>query len=75
MHLECYDSDIISSDDLLGTLELNLSNIIRGSELAKSCKLTMLKNKNIQRFDLFSIRNHRGWWPFNTKDKKPKLAV
>ena len=74
---------MISSDDLLGNLDLNLTKLIRGACSSADCKITMItepkKNKSfINMYKLKkndrSYKSHRGWWPF-ISNKRPKLAV
>jgi len=74
--LECWDADIISSDDFLGKIELDLSKMIKGARTSKSCRIAMLQNKKRSKANLFNLRNHRGWWPFvSVESNNYKLAV
>lgn len=66
--LECYDADVLSADDFLGSVELNLAKMIRGADSARNCRLSMLKNKNRPTVNLFKEKNHRGWWPLGVLD-------
>ena len=43
--LQCYDEDHLSSDDLLGHIDLNLSRLIKGAKSPENCSLNMLKQK------------------------------
>ena len=78
MHLECYDRDIVSSDDLLGSLELNLLKMTEAVPSSVKCKM----NKKSRQINLFKVkasekngRSHRGWWAFNAHKDKNRLGV
>ncbi len=43
--LQCYDEDHLSSDDLLGQIELNLSKLLKGAKSPDYCTLNMFKKK------------------------------
>lgn len=75
--LQCWDADVVSADDFLGSCQLNLSKMLRGADTAKGCRLSMLKNKNWPTVDLFKVKNVRGWWPVAVYegDKPGRLAV
>jgi len=66
--LQCWDADIVSADDNLGNIQLNLSRLIRGAKSPSACKLSMLTNKNRAKVNLFKEKRHRGWWPFFSFD-------
>jgi otoferlin len=66
--LQCWDADIVSADDNLGNIQLNLSRLIRGAKSPSACKLSMLTNKNRAKINLFKEKRHRGWWPFFSFD-------
>jgi hypothetical protein len=62
--LEIYDADVLSSDDLLGIIKLDLSAMIPGASTARECKLSMLtRDKNKEPVNLFKKKNYRAWWP------------
>ncbi|XP_053322427.1 fer-1-like protein 6 [Spea bombifrons] len=63
--LQVWDFDRLSSDDFLGSMELNLNGFHRGAKVAKSCDLGMtapLKDEN--KISIFHQKRIRGWWPF-----------
>ncbi|KAM4704919.1 fer-1-like protein 6 [Rhinophrynus dorsalis] len=63
--LQVWDFDRLSSDDFLGSMELNLNGFHRGAKTAKSCDLgmaTVLKDEN--KISIFQQKRIRGWWPF-----------
>lgn len=66
--LQCWDADIVSADDNLGNIQLNLSRMIRGAKTAGDCKLSMLTNKKRPKINLFKVKRHKGWWPFFSID-------
>lgn len=75
--LQCWDADVVSADDFLGSIELNLARMIPGAETARTCRLSMLKNKNRPTVNLFKVKNLRGWWPMAVFEggKPSRLAV
>ncbi|XP_038157296.1 fer-1-like protein 6 isoform X2 [Cyprinodon tularosa] len=62
--LQVWDFETLSSDDFLGTLELNLHGFPRGAKTAKSCKADMLTEVT-DRISIFQHKRARGWWPFS----------
>uniref|UniRef100_A0A8C9F5E3 Fer-1 like family member 6 n=1 Tax=Pavo cristatus TaxID=9049 RepID=A0A8C9F5E3_PAVCR len=63
--LQVWDFERLSSDDFLGTLELNLNGFPRAAKTAKSCDVGMVvaaceENK----ISIFQQKRVRGWWPF-----------
>ncbi|CAN2391648.1 FerI [Pristimantis euphronides] len=63
--LQVWDFERLSSDDFLGSMELNLNGFHRGAKTAKSCDLSMatvLKDEN--KISIFQQKRIRGWWPF-----------
>ncbi|KAG8570140.1 hypothetical protein GDO81_011112 [Engystomops pustulosus] len=63
--LQVWDFERLSSDDFLGSIELNLNGFHRGAKSAKSCDLSMattLKDEN--KISIFQQKRIRGWWPF-----------
>lgn len=77
MTLQCWDADVVSADDFLGSIQLDLTRMIKGADTAKACRLSMLKNKNRPTVNLFKEKNVRGWWPMAVfeGDKPGRLAV
>lgn len=61
--LQVWDFETLSSDDFLGTLELDLHGFARGAKTAKSCKADMLTDWT-ERISIFQQKRARGWWPF-----------
>ena len=75
--VQCYDADQLSRDDHLGEIVLNLSQLLKGANSPDSCTLKMLKDNKWPKVNLFKIRNHRGWWPFQAlnSNQNYKLTV
>ncbi|KAI5627367.1 myoferlin, partial [Silurus asotus] len=67
--VQIWDNDKFSLDDYLGTVELNLHNLISPAKTPEKCSLHMLDNvtKTAQKYDqsksLFAQKSVRGWWP------------
>jgi Ca2+-dependent lipid-binding protein len=69
--LECWDKDEVSSDDLLGTINLDLSEFVMGAAKEKFSFSEMKKNKAY----LFEKKKCEGWWPFFDNGKKEKTIT
>ncbi|KAM6946073.1 fer-1-like protein 6 [Aplochiton taeniatus] len=61
--LQVWDFDRLSSDDFIGTVELDLNGFPRGAKSAKACKLDMLTSG--EKVSIFQQKRIRGWWPFS----------
>ncbi|GAA6086331.1 myoferlin isoform X1 [Tachysurus ichikawai] len=79
--IQIWDNDKFSLDDYLGTVELNMNNLIPPTKTPEKCSLHMLDNvnKTHQKFDhsksLFAQKSVRGWWPcYLEKDGKKELG-
>ncbi|KFR03803.1 Fer-1-like 6, partial [Nipponia nippon] len=63
--LQVWDFERLSSDDFLGTLELNLNGFPRAAKTAKSCDLgTVVAASDEKKISIFQQKRVRGWWPF-----------
>uniref|UniRef100_A0A672TY73 Fer-1 like family member 6 n=1 Tax=Strigops habroptila TaxID=2489341 RepID=A0A672TY73_STRHB len=63
--LQVWDFERLSSDDFLGTLELNLNGFPRAAKTAKSCDLGMVVAASEEnKISIFQQKRVRGWWPF-----------
>ncbi|XP_047905670.2 fer-1-like protein 6 isoform X3 [Anser cygnoides] len=63
--LQVWDFERLSSDDFLGTLELNLNGFHRAAKSAKSCDLGMaVAMSEENKISIFQQKRVRGWWPF-----------
>ncbi|KAM9462377.1 myoferlin isoform 1-T1 [Clarias gariepinus] len=79
--IQIWDNDKFSLDDYLGTVELNLNNLISPAKIPEKCSLQMLDNvpKTTHKFDksksLFAQKTVKGWWPcYIEKDGKKELG-
>ncbi|KAL7881937.1 hypothetical protein AOLI_G00087860 [Acnodon oligacanthus] len=61
--MQVWDFERLSSDDFLGTVELDLHGFPRGAKTAKDCKVEMLKDSN-ENISIFQQKRAKGWWPF-----------
>ncbi|KAJ8383948.1 hypothetical protein AAFF_G00213170 [Aldrovandia affinis] len=61
--LQVWDFERLSSDDFLGTVELDLHGFPRGAKSAKVCKMDMLGMYS-EKISIFQQKRSRGWWPF-----------
>ncbi|KAM6180290.1 fer-1-like protein 5 [Erethizon dorsatum] len=73
--IQIWDNDTFSSDDFLGVLELDLSDMPRPARHAKQCSLRMLDAEPKwpylfphERFSLFKKKTVTGWWPCQVQE-------
>ncbi|XP_031348415.1 otoferlin-like [Photinus pyralis] len=72
--LEVWDNDVVSSDDFLGNLSLELSKLPRGSKSAKHCTLESF-NPDSPCINLFKRRRTKGWWPFRALNEETNCEI
>ncbi|XP_067888777.1 fer-1-like protein 6 [Heterodontus francisci] len=62
--LQVWDFERLSSDDFLGSVELDLNGFPRGTKSAKQCGLDMIEeNSETKLISIFQLKRLRGWWP------------
>ncbi|XP_070604365.1 fer-1-like protein 6 isoform X2 [Erythrolamprus reginae] len=61
--LQVWDFERLSSDDFLGSLEMNLNGFPRAAKSAKRCDIITEKEEN--KISIFQQKRIRGWWPFS----------
>ncbi|XP_037095940.1 fer-1-like protein 6 isoform X1 [Syngnathus acus] len=64
LSLQVWDFETLSSDDFLGTVELDLHGFPRGAKTAKSCKMDIFTD-GTERISIFQQKRSRGWWPLS----------
>ncbi|KAK2849906.1 hypothetical protein Q7C36_008689 [Tachysurus vachellii] len=65
--LQVWDFERLSSDDFLGSIELDLNGFPRGAKTAKDCKMEMLNNAS-ENMSIFQQKRAKGWWPLVKTD-------
>ncbi|CAL8342348.1 unnamed protein product [Arctogadus glacialis] len=60
--LQVWDFERLSSDDFLGSVELDLHSFPRGGKSSKSCRQEALQEAG-DRISIFQQKRSRGWWP------------
>ncbi|XP_032758323.1 fer-1-like protein 4 [Rattus rattus] len=67
--LQVWDYDRVSANDFLGSLELQLPDMVRGARDPEHCTVRLALDGAGPRCNLFRCRRLRGWWPVvKTKD-------
>ncbi|XP_057703030.1 fer-1-like protein 4 isoform X2 [Corythoichthys intestinalis] len=61
--LQIWDYDRISANDFLGSIELRLSDMVRGAKSASTCTVQMAKDRAGPRASIFRSKKLKGWWP------------
>ncbi|XP_035263929.1 fer-1-like protein 6 isoform X2 [Anguilla anguilla] len=61
--MQVWDFERLSSDDFLGSVELDLHSFPRGAKTAKVCKMDMMDTFT-DKISIFQQKRSRGWWPF-----------
>ncbi|XP_021575169.1 fer-1-like protein 6 [Carlito syrichta] len=63
--LQVWDFERLSSDDFLGSLEMNLNSFPRAAKSAKACDLAKFEHASeASKISIFQQKRVRGWWPF-----------
>lgn len=65
---------LILFEKIIGTLDLELSRMPRGSKGPEQCNLSMLEPK-VPRINLFRTKRTKGWWPFKGNDLDENLTL
>ncbi|XP_054430122.1 fer-1-like protein 4 [Pteronotus mesoamericanus] len=61
--LQVWDYDRVSANDFLGSLELQLPDMVRGTRAPELCSVRLARDGAGPRCNLFRCRRLRGWWP------------
>ncbi|XP_075818961.1 fer-1-like protein 4 [Microtus pennsylvanicus] len=61
--MQVWDYDRISANDFLGSLELQLPDMVRGARDPEHCSVRLALGGAGPRCNLFRCRRLRGWWP------------
>ncbi|XP_047668037.1 myoferlin isoform X1 [Tachysurus fulvidraco] len=76
--IQIWDNDKFSLDDYLGTVELDLINLIPPTKTPEKCSLDMLieqRNRNTPPKSLFAQKCVRGWWPCAMEEDGKKVLT
>ncbi|XP_078093137.1 fer-1-like protein 4 isoform X2 [Mustelus asterias] len=61
--LQLWDYDLISANDFLGSVEVKLYDMVRGTKTAEQCTIKMAKEKAGPRTSIIRSKRIKGWWP------------
>ncbi|KAM8756787.1 fer-1-like protein 4 [Acanthopagrus schlegelii] len=61
--LQVWDYDRIGANDFLGSIELRLSDMVRGAKTSSKCTIEMAKDRASPRLSIFLAKKMKGWWP------------
>lgn len=61
--VQVWDKDRLSTNDFIGSLELELCRMPRGARSVYSCSVQISEDES-KRVDLFKVKHMKGWWPF-----------
>ncbi|ELU05062.1 hypothetical protein CAPTEDRAFT_184805 [Capitella teleta] len=74
--LQVWDADIVSSDDFLGSVVLDMNRIPKPAKNLKNCSLKMLKKDgSVPTLNLFKNKRCKGWWPMSVKEPDGELKL
>ncbi|KAF4526570.1 hypothetical protein B566_EDAN009586 [Ephemera danica] len=68
--VQAWDADLISANDFLSSVSLELCHMPQGAKTAKSCNLANISIR--PSLNLFKLQRTRGWWPL--KDDQGNMA-
>ncbi|TNN74621.1 Myoferlin [Liparis tanakae] len=78
--VQIWDNDKFSLDDYLGTVELDLRNLVAPAKTPEKCSLKMMEDletgaplKSEQAKSLFAQQSVRGWWPCSIEQDGQKV--
>lgn len=79
--VQIWDNDKFSLDDYLGTLELDLRNLVSPAKTPEKCSLDMMEVLDITATQkkelsksLFAQKSVRGWWPCSIEQDGKKVV-
>jgi len=62
--MQVWDADLVSADDFLGSITLDLNRIPKPAKNVKKCSMKMLnKDGRVPTISLFKNKRCKGWWP------------
>uniref|UniRef100_H3AYF6 C2 domain-containing protein n=1 Tax=Latimeria chalumnae TaxID=7897 RepID=H3AYF6_LATCH len=67
--LQVWDYDLVSANDFLGAIEIDLTKMVPGAKSSSLCTINMFLEDNYQTVSIFKKKRERGWWPF-VKEKE-----
>ncbi|KAK2820769.1 hypothetical protein Q5P01_023728 [Channa striata] len=78
--IQIWDNDKFSLDDYLGTVELDLRNLVAPAKTPEKCSLKMMEvleagspHKTDHAKSLFAQQSVRGWWPCSIEQEGKKV--
>ncbi|XP_019716008.1 fer-1-like protein 4 [Hippocampus comes] len=71
--LQIWDYDRILANDFLGSLDLRLSEMVRGAKSSGKCTAQMAKERAGPRASIFRSKKLKGWWPLTRRQTPEDL--
>ncbi|XP_051932224.1 fer-1-like protein 4 [Hippocampus zosterae] len=71
--LQIWDYDRILANDFLGSLDLRLSEMVRGAKSSDKCTVQMAKERAGPRASIFRSKKLKGWWPLTRRQTPEDL--
>eukprot|EP00731_Ephydatia_muelleri_P021722 Em0014g313a len=70
--MQVWDNDLISADDFIGTIDMDLHEMPRPSAAGSSCTLELLRefNAKAETVNLFEQKTIKGFWPVYSNRKE-----
>lgn len=69
--IQVWDADLVSADDFLGSITLNLNKLVKPTKDVKKCSLKMVeKAGKVPTLNLFKNKRCKGWWPMHAREKE-----
>nr|XP_014346793.1 PREDICTED: fer-1-like protein 6 [Latimeria chalumnae] len=73
--LQVWDYDLVSANDFLGAIEIDLTKMVPGAKSSSLCTINMFLEDNYQTVSIFKKKRERGWWPFVKEKEEEEIEL